>query len=118
MDTSLVVCHRCPLRQRICAGTCACLVDGRDIIEHAAAADCPKGYHDGVPLPEPREQWPLAAKLLAKAARPGDVGLGDVVQRLAAGIGGETYKVWYTRLTGRPCPCGQRQDALNQLFPL
>lgn len=43
------VCHRCDLRQKECAGPCACTVDGRDIIEHVEAGDCPEGKFSAQP---------------------------------------------------------------------
>src|SRR5581483_12301385 len=39
---NIMVCHTCRWRARNCTGPCPCVVDGRDIIEHAKTADCPK----------------------------------------------------------------------------
>jgi hypothetical protein len=38
---NILTCHACPHRQLRCMGSCACLKDGRDIIEHARMHDCP-----------------------------------------------------------------------------
>lgn len=40
-DRNILVCHACPFRQAFCFGGCVCLRDGRDIIDHATAYDCP-----------------------------------------------------------------------------
>lgn len=65
----------------------------------------------------PRGEWPILAKTLARMEADGDRGLGDVVERLAAKVGGESFKTWYKRLTGRECGCNSRREALNALFP-
>jgi hypothetical protein len=44
---NLSACHRCPQRQRDCAGACACQIDNRDIIEHAGLGECPKERFGG-----------------------------------------------------------------------
>lgn len=36
-------CQRCLNRQRQCHGACACLHDGKDIIDHAKSDQCPIG---------------------------------------------------------------------------
>lgn len=41
----LRVCHKCEHRHRPCRGPCPCLIDGKDIIEHARAGECPKGKY-------------------------------------------------------------------------
>lgn len=46
------ICLRCPCRQRACAGTCPCTLDGVDIHAHAAAGYCPeKRFGDGIKPP-------------------------------------------------------------------
>jgi hypothetical protein len=64
------------------------------------------------------KSWPLFARTLAKLATPEDRGLGDVVQRQAAKLGGDTFKKLYRQLTGSDCGCRDRQAKLNQRFPL
>jgi hypothetical protein len=52
----LHVCHLCKDRKKNCNGPCACTVDGRDIIDHAKAGDCPKDYFRNAPkTADPRE---------------------------------------------------------------
>jgi hypothetical protein len=53
---NISLCLKCPHRQQVCGGPCPCLVDGRDIIDHATAGDCPKGY-----FAEPEKMPPRAA---------------------------------------------------------
>ena len=48
---NLTLCHSCPRRQAECAGPCACLEDGEDIIVHARAGQCPLGKFSGAPVP-------------------------------------------------------------------
>ena len=50
-------------------------------------------------------------------AQPGDKGIGDVVARLVGPIGGDAYKVWFEKLTGKKCGCAERQESLNLNFP-
>jgi hypothetical protein len=64
------------------------------------------------------EQWPLAFQLLAKAAKPQDKGLGDIIERVVGPIGGLKFKLWFKRITGRDCGCGARMEKLNALYPL
>ena len=66
----------------------------------------------------PRDQWPLWAKTLALAAKSEDKGLGDVIARTIGPIGGDVYKKWFEKITGKPCGCGERQEMLNAKYPL
>lgn len=88
-DANIRACHACPLRQGTCAGPCPCTVDGRDIIDHAKAHDCPRGNY---------------------AAR----GLGDVVARVLSvtGVAGVVKAV-----AGKDCGCAKRQARLNTAVP-
>lgn len=45
----IAACLGCPLRQAKCHGPCPCAVDGRDIIDHAKAGDCPKSRYMAQP---------------------------------------------------------------------
>lgn len=65
----------------------------------------------------PRGEWHGVARTLARLERAGDKGLGDIVQRIAAKAGGESFKVWFKRLTGRDCRCDDRRASLNDIFP-
>ena len=44
-------------------------------------------------------------------------GLGDTVAHLAHAVGADKVAELYTHVTGHPCNCGARQDALNKAFP-
>ena len=66
----------------------------------------------------PFDEWPLALQLLAKLAKPTDKGLGDVIERIIGPIGGNAFKTWFKRATGRDCGCGHRKQILNELYPL
>lgn len=45
-------------------------------------------------------------------------GLGDVVERAIGPIGGDAFKTWYKKITGKDCGCGQRKQWLNERYPL
>ena len=64
------------------------------------------------------EDWPAILKALKLAAKSGDKGLGDIVARIIGPIGGDAYKKWFEKIFGRPCGCSERQDYLNQRYPL
>ncbi len=64
------------------------------------------------------QEWPLALKPLKLLCRPGDKGLGDIVERVIGPVGGDSYKAWYEKVFGVPCGCIKRIDNLNQRFPL
>jgi hypothetical protein len=66
----------------------------------------------------PFGQWPIPFRFLATKAKPEETGLGDVIERLVGPIGGNTFKIWYKRITGKNCGCGQRKQKLNELYPL
>lgn len=84
-------CHRCLYRQAGCAGPCVCTIDGRDIIDHATAGDCPKGFHaQGVDSPSPQPSR----------------GLGDTIAKITHAVGIE------------PCGgCERRRQILNRMAP-
>jgi hypothetical protein len=90
----IAICHRCPSRSAFVPATpLACTVDGRPVVDHAAAGDCPLG------------RFPLR-------------GLGDLVARALAWCGvGLAAKRAIERATGKPCGCASRQATLNQLVP-
>lgn len=62
--------------------------------------------------------WPVLLQPLKLLAKDGDRGLGDIVARLVGPIGGDAYKVWYEKIFGRKCGCSERQETLNEDFPL
>jgi hypothetical protein len=123
----IIICHACEFRQQQCAGPCPCTVDGRDIIEHARAGDCPKGKYDRLPpatpstytstppQPIPRAQWPLWASTIARWQEAGDVGVGDTIHR-KLGILGVIFKETLKAM-GVPCGCDERQAEFNTMYP-
>jgi hypothetical protein len=95
LGRNIAACHRCPRRQSSCAGACACLEDGRDIVEHASAGDCPLGrYAPAAPL-----------------------GLGDTVAALAKAVGADKAAALFHRVTGKDCGCEGRREKLNRMMP-
>ncbi len=44
-------------------------------------------------------------------------GLGDTVAKITKATGLDQLSKLYTEITGLPCGCSQRQEALNKLFP-
>jgi hypothetical protein len=90
--TPLSVCHRCPDRQRPCAGACACTLDGVDIIKHAAARYCPAGRYQ--------------------------LGLGDTIAGVLHKTGiGPAYLKLRSKVTKKPCNCPKNIKRLNTAFP-
>jgi hypothetical protein len=63
-------------------------------------------------------EWPLLLQPFKLMARPGDRGLGDIIERVIGPVGGDAYKAWYLKVFGVPCGCTRRSDNLNQRFPL
>jgi hypothetical protein len=59
---------------------------------------------------------PTWVRLIRMLQQPGDVGIGDTVQRIAAKFGGERFKTWAKRI-GLPCGCTERQAEWNKLYP-
>lgn len=108
---------------------------GELIIEDAAAEmlkDCPETvpmqeWNVSIkqsPLPAAKielilpEAWPMWAQPMKLLAKDGDKGLGDIVARVVGTIGGEAYKAWYLKTFGKSCGCTERQESLNQKYPL
>lgn len=87
MNSVIHICHRCTRRQRPCAGRCVCLVDGQDVLEHAATAYCPLGRYR--------------------------LGMGDLLARGLHVTRLARLAVLWREMTGRECRCGQRQGELN-----
>lgn len=44
-------------------------------------------------------------------------GLGDTIAKITHATGLSKLSEIYTQITGKPCHCRERQDALNKLFP-
>src|SRR5271157_1363303 len=45
------------------------------------------------------------------------VGLGDTIAKITHATGLDKLSELYTQITGKPCGCAERQEALNKLFP-
>ena len=86
---TIAICHRCPSRQKKCAGPCVCTISGKDIIEHAAAWECP------------RELFPAR-------------GLGDTVAKVLHWL--RVDKLVKAILRKR-CRCDERRAAMNEAVP-
>lgn len=67
--------------------------------------------------PIPRDQWPAWAKLIALAAKPEDIGVGDTVERTIGKANSAAFKTWFLAAFGRPCGCATRQAAWNATYP-
>ena len=68
--------------------------------------------------PAPKDKWPAWVNKVALLSKPGDKGIGDVIARTVGPIGGDAYKAWFQKVTGRPCGCSERQKTLNEIYPL
>ena len=67
-----------------------------------------------VPPPMP---VPLGIRLLLKLARPGDRGLGDIIERKLGGFG-SAYKKWHRWTFGQECGCETRREYWNLRYPV
>ena len=67
--------------------------------------------------PVPRDQWPIAIKIIASFAAEGERGVGDTIKRML-GTPGLIYQAVIKQATGSECTgCGFRQTKWNQLYP-
>jgi hypothetical protein len=94
-------------------------------MEHAQANECPLGKFDPSyvhpptpkpkpPDPVPRDQWPLAVRVVARFKQDGEQGIGDTLARLI--VGGDEFKALMEAI-GVDCGCSARQAHLNALYP-
>ena len=65
--------------------------------------------------PIPRDQWPAAARFIARLATPEDKGVGSTIERLL-GSAGRLFKAMVARL-GKDCGCSRRRDTLDARYP-
>jgi len=99
-----------------------CTIDDRNIIDHAAAGDCPLGKFTEPQAiarpstPRPISEWPMTARIIAKLRSPEDGGIGDTIHRHLSRFGADAMTRLYTRIVGTTCGCSDRQERLNQLF--
>lgn len=74
---AIMICHRCPYRGQPSGGACPCTIDGRDIIQHAEARQCPQGRYphdmacESPPPPEPPPPPGVGTELKALLKRRG-----------------------------------------------
>lgn len=103
------------------------VVDGdkaKAILSKCPEGSAPPEHNEGPPAqpkpisPEPLDRWPVWVRAAALLAKPDDKGLGDVIARTVGPIGGDAYKTWFKRVTGKPCGCSERQETLNAIYPL
>lgn len=59
---------------------------------------------------------PYWVRFVKRLRKPEDRGIGDTVQRMAAWLGGERFKLVAAKL-GIPCGCTQRQSEWNERWP-
>jgi len=62
-------------------------------------------------------KWPLPARLLIPLRAEGDLGIGDIVARTIAPLGGDAFKKAFKEITGQDCNCDGRQQILNRRYP-
>ncbi len=62
-------------------------------------------------------KWGLVARGVAMLRHEADVGLGDTIARNLQRFGADGMKRLYRRITGADCGCGDRQVALNRMYP-
>jgi hypothetical protein len=65
----------------------------------------------------PRDQWPLAVRVIARLAKPDERGIGQTLTRLIGMAGGEQYKRLMKRI-GVDCGCAARAANLDAMYPL
>ena len=68
--------------------------------------------------PIPFDRWPMHYQKLLELAHPEDTGIGDIVDRQLARLGGHEFKKWFKLITGRDCGCDARKQKLNALYPI
>lgn len=61
-------------------------------------------------------EWPRWAKLMARQRRPGEIGVGDTLERMFARLGANTLTLIYERYAGKSCGCKNRKDWLNRRY--
>jgi hypothetical protein len=59
----------------------------------------------------------LAENILRESVLSHSRGFGDTVYKVTHITGLDKLAEIYTQITGKPCGCSQRQEALNKLFP-
>jgi len=67
--------------------------------------------------PIPFEDWPAWAKGLKLISTKEDKGIGDTIARTIGPLGGDAFKTWFPKITGKSCGCNERQETLNKRYP-
>lgn len=67
----------------------------------------------------PRRDWHRmsAEEYFQSIANVPSKGLGDTVAKITHATGLDKLADLYTHVTGKPCGCSERQEALNKLLP-
>jgi len=60
--------------------------------------------------------WPIWAMLMAKLRNPGDIGVGDTVERTIGTARSATFKAWHLATFGHPCGCERRKTEWNSKY--
>lgn len=92
-----------------------------DNIEQWIAARVPQNFtalHNGSPnITVAKTEWPAWAKSIALLKNDEDIGVGQTAERVLGPLGGDKFKEWFQKMTGRPCGCGERRDLWNAQYP-
>lgn len=106
-----------PTREAVDLWVCANLrvrcAEGREPYRNKFT-DPPTFLSRGLPSPA----WPLLLRPFKLLAQDGDRGLGDIIYRTIGPANSDAFKTWYRGVFGRNCGCDERQNALNEEFPL
>jgi hypothetical protein len=100
---NILICHACPSRQRNCMGSCACLRDGRDIIDHAKSHDCPLERF------APRGMGDSVAWILQR------MGIVRLIRLYREQV--RWQRDAPARIAPPDCGCGKRREKLNEWVP-
>lgn len=78
----------------------------------------PKAKHSTAipPAAMPRDQWPMAVRILARLASDGEKGVGDTIKNQLK-IGNKDVIDWAMKAMKIPCGCDDRRIWLNARFP-
>ena len=87
------------------------------MLAHEEHEELLRRYLDGAQVSRPHD-WPLFLQPMKLLAKPGDKGLGDIIDRTIGPVGGEAFKKWYKVVFGKDCGCNVRQIDWNRRYPL
>lgn len=92
-----------------------------DVLEYIKVTGTPITFSDYAKLLVAGEYYPNEEEAL-KAIRDYRLtlpsqGVGDTIAKFAHGTSLDKLAEMYTKITGKPCGCSNRQDALNKLLP-